>query len=200
MEEDSSSERENGQEIPGPSRKRCYPSAWMSGTESQVVNKKLKRSQSETKTESSRTMLLGSLRSRSPESRQVVEDTLPYELMVTTSQTPLEDMQPNSISSSISSVQLFSSDSDTSGYTTESSYQTASGYERLAQTSSYASIQTYYGPADFLWEIHLAIDPSATGEEVQSVHQDMRDLLINEMGLIGDTNNQAIYLIAYNYM
>ncbi|KAI8042122.1 hypothetical protein M5D96_003424 [Drosophila gunungcola] len=90
----------------------------------------------------------------------------------------------------------------TSGYTTESSYQTASGYERLPQTSSYASIRTYYGPspADFLWEIHLAIDPSATGEEIQSMHQDMRALLINEMHLIGDTNNQAIYLIAYNYM
>ncbi|XP_052853424.1 uncharacterized protein LOC128262895 [Drosophila gunungcola] len=186
MEEDSSSERGNGQEIPGPSRKRCYPSAWMSETESHVMKNKLKRSQSETKTESSKTGLLGPLRSRSQESRQVVEDT---------SQTPLA-------LATISSFQLFSSDSETSGYTTESSYQTASGYERLPQTSSYASIRTYYGPspADFLWEIHLAIDPSATGEEIQSMHQDMRALLINEMHLIGDTNNQAIYLIAYNYM
>ncbi|XP_016986012.1 uncharacterized protein LOC108049372 [Drosophila rhopaloa] len=174
--------------------------------ESMVVRKRVRRSQSEANMESSRTRLLGSVRSRSQEHPQVIGDVSPSQLghlMETSSQTPLEDMHSRTSSiSTIGSAQLSTSDSQTSGYTTESSYQTASGYERLPQTSSYASVQTYYGPppADFLREIHVAIDPSASGEEIQSVHHDLRELLTNEMGLIGGENNQAIYLIAYHYM
>ncbi|XP_017014620.2 uncharacterized protein [Drosophila takahashii] len=170
---------------------------------------KLKRSQSETNMESSRARLQGSLRSRSQESRRSTRESphIPLDpLMDISSQADLEDLPSRRSSiSTIGSAELSESDSNsesgsqTSGYTTESSYQTASGYERLPQTSSYASIQT--SPhADFLREIHVAIDTMATIEEIHSVHRDLRELLTNEMGLIGGTNGPVIYLIAYNYM
>ncbi|KAH8351852.1 hypothetical protein KR084_000210 [Drosophila pseudotakahashii] len=147
------------------------------------------------------------MRSRSQESSRVTRESPHIHLdpvMDISSQATLEELPSrrssiSTIGSAVLSESDSESDSQTSGYTTESSYQTASGYERLPQTSSYASIQTT-PPADFLREIHVAIDTLATQEEIQSVHRDLRELLTNEMGLIGGTNGPVIYLIAYNYM
>jgi len=175
----------------------------MSEMESMVNRKRLIRSQSETNTKCSRTRLLKPMRSRSQESRQVSRES-PHNqsdsLTETSSQIVLEELQSRRSSiTTIGSANLSESDSETSGYTTESSYQTAPGYERLPQTSSYASIQDST-TTDYLREIHVAIDALANQEEIQSIHRDLRELLTNEMALIRGTNGPVIYLIAYNYM
>ncbi|XP_017033917.1 uncharacterized protein [Drosophila kikkawai] len=102
------------------------------------------------------------------------------------------------------SAHLSTVESQTSGFTTESNYPTAFGYEPLTSgsSSSFGSIQTLYGPppTNFLREVHVEVNPSSSGEEIQSVRRDLQELLANAMFHIGGWNNQAIYIIAYNYM
>ncbi|XP_017060980.1 uncharacterized protein LOC108101237 [Drosophila ficusphila] len=197
MEKETPSKEEN----PGSSRERNNPSECK-----MVKKKKPTRSQSEVKMQSSRTTLLGSMRSKSQESRGNTWESShnqDNQQMVTSSQIALDDINSRTSSiSTIGSAHLSPSESQTSGYTTESSYQTATGYELLPQNSSYASFETYYGPppSNFLQEVHVAIDPAASGEEIQSVRRDLRTLLTNEMDLIGASNADVVYLIAYNYM
>lgn len=104
--------------------------------------------------------------------------------------------------STTSSLPVSTTESQTSGYTTESSYRTATGYARLSESSSYASIETHFGPppSNFLREIHVAIDIPATEEEIQSIRQDLRDLLTNEITYISQNDEDVVYLIAYHYM
>lgn len=94
------------------------------------------------------------------------------------------------------------SESQISGYTTESSYRTVPGYELLSQSSSYTSSQNPYAypPADFLWETYVPIHSGATEEDIQTVHGELRELLASEMHLIRGANGPVIYLIAYSYM
>ncbi|XP_016964397.2 uncharacterized protein LOC108034121 [Drosophila biarmipes] len=172
----------------------------MSDMKSMVNRKRPLRSQSETNTKCSRAALLEPQRSRSQDSRQVTRESQPDSLREASSQSVLEEVPSRRSSiTTIGSADLSESNSETSGYTTESSYQTAPGYERLAQTSSYASVQNS-ATANYLREIHVAIDALANHEEIQSVHRDLRELLTNEMALVGGTSGPVIYLIAYNYM
>nr|XP_043069694.1 uncharacterized protein LOC108126039 [Drosophila bipectinata] len=93
-------------------------------------------------------------------------------------------------------------ESQTSGYTTESSYQTPTGYALLSESSSYASIGNHHGlpPSNFQRDIHVPIDIPPTEEETQSIHENLRDLLTTELALISQDDASVVYLIAYHYM
>lgn len=117
----------------------------------------------------------------------------------------------DSRTSSIGTAHLSTSESQTSGYTTESSYETVIGYELLTESRSYAehlaqsrsyaaSIQTNYGPTNDLSEIHVPMDPASSEEDIQTVRRDLQDLLTNLVFHLRQGRNQAIYIIAYNYM
>ncbi|EDX05471.1 uncharacterized protein LOC6732773 [Drosophila simulans] len=150
---------------------------------------RVKGTQSEISMESSRTRLLQPLRSQSQDNEIRLLSTR-SDLAMTP--WPLQSESPSESDESESE----------SGYTTESSYRTVTGYELLPQSSSYASSQNPYAaePADFLWEIYVPIHSRATAEDIQTVHGELRELLASEMHLMGGANGPVIYLIAYSYM
>ncbi|EDW57706.1 uncharacterized protein [Drosophila virilis] len=109
----------------------------------------------------------------------------------------------NSSACTIGSAELTVTDSQSSGYTTESSYQTATaGSNYSLSSTSYVSQQRPY-PGNYLHEIHVAVEANATDAHVQAIRDDLRNLLCNEVALIHEAsggNRRAIYLIAYQYM
>ncbi|XP_030561873.1 uncharacterized protein LOC115763445 [Drosophila novamexicana] len=109
----------------------------------------------------------------------------------------------NSSACTIGSAELTVTDSQSSGYTTESSYQTATaGSNYSLSSTSYISQQRPY-PGNYLHEIHVAVEANTTDAHVQAIRDDLRNLLCNEVALIHEAsggNRQAIYLIAYQYM
>ncbi|XP_064539049.1 uncharacterized protein LOC135428858 [Drosophila montana] len=109
----------------------------------------------------------------------------------------------NSSACTIGSAELMVTDSQSSGYTTESSYQTATaGSNYSLSSTSYVSQQRPY-PGNYLHEIHVAVEANATDVHVEAIRNDLRNLLCNEVALIHEASGgmrQAIYLIAYQYM
>ncbi|EDW04977.1 GH22501 [Drosophila grimshawi] len=103
-------------------------------------------------------------------------------------------------STSSVSARLTTTESQSSGYTTESSYQTA-----LA-VSDFTLGDSFYSPPNLmghLEEIHVRVPFNATVAQIQKISADLRNLLSNELTLIqeaSDGNRQAIYIIAYRYM
>lgn len=180
-------------------RRKSYPCEWRS-----ELNRPLRRNEDITPRRSQSESNL-----ESNETRGLVALESPNQQGSETNRTSSEESGDTSYLraldarySTTSSLPISTTESQTSGYTTESSYRTATGYARLSESSSYASIETHFGPppSNFLREIHIAIDIPATDEEIQSMRQDLRDLLANEITHIGQNDEDVVYLIAYHYM
>lgn len=106
--------------------------------------------------------------------------------------------------SSIGSARL--TESQTSGYTTESSYQTAAARD---STLTYSNYDESYRRAlhsvgnNQIEEIHVGLDGIASGDQIQAIYHELRNLLSNEIELIrvlSDGNREAVYVIAYSLM
>lgn len=108
----------------------------------------------------------------------------------------------NGSASTIGSAGHLLTDSRSSGYTTESSYRTATGSNFSLDSSIYLSTRRR-SANNHIQEIHVGLEPNATESQVQAIRDDLRSLLSNEVSLIYDTSGgsrQAVYLIAYQYM
>ncbi|KAM8714998.1 hypothetical protein ACLKA7_002101 [Drosophila subpalustris] len=109
-----------------------------------------------------------------------------------------EDVSCCSSISTIGSARL--TESQTSGYTTESSYQTATAGSTSSFLSQPLDLTTAH---NYLREIHVRVETSATNHQIQEIRSDLRSLLSNEVALISlasGGSRQAVYLIAYTFM
>ncbi|TDG45212.1 hypothetical protein AWZ03_008367 [Drosophila navojoa] len=109
----------------------------------------------------------------------------------------------NGSASTIGSAGHLLTDSHSSGYTTESSYQTATAGSSFSLDSSIYLSRRLRGADNYIQEIHVGLEPNATESQVQAIRDDLRSLLRNEVSLIHDTSGgsrRAVYLIAYQYM
>lgn len=104
---------------------------------------------------------------------------------------------------SIGSVQL--SGSQTSGFTTESSYQTAiardSNMSFSDYTDSYRRVLHTTSSDNCLREIHVSHDSIASFDQIEAINLELRSLLSNEIELIREVSGgsrQAVYVIAYS--
>lgn len=99
-------------------------------------------------------------------------------------------------------------ESQTSGYTTESSYQTATERESNLTYNIYDDTYHHSLPSmlisnNQLQEIHVSIDGIASVAQIQAVYESLRNLLSNEIELIrvlSDGSRDAVYVIAYSLM
>ncbi|XP_017835053.1 uncharacterized protein LOC108594400 [Drosophila busckii] len=110
------------------------------------------------------------------------------------------DSSSSSSISSIGTAHLTHTESQDSGYTTESSYQTATDSSFSLGTGS--PLPAVDG-AQFLHEIHVSIDSNAAEATVETISNDLSSLLSNEVEhivLSSAGQRSAIYLIAYRFM
>lgn len=109
----------------------------------------------------------------------------------------------NGSESTIGSAELTVTDSHSSGYTTETSYRTATaGSIYSLGNSTYQRIRRH-NVENYIREIHVGVEANATEAQIQAIRDDLRDLLSNEVDLIHETSGgsrRAVYLIAYQYM
>ncbi|XP_022223159.1 uncharacterized protein LOC111074616 [Drosophila obscura] len=193
----------------GSSQRNNYPSEWTDEMKAALeIKLEPRRTPSETSMQPSYTSHHSSSRSQ-PDEREEANESLHSEDLMGSSSRHSADQLATSRTSSISTIgsaHLPTTDPQTSDYTTESSYRTESEDDSSLDSDSYGSAQTSFGraPTNFLREIHVAIDPTATAAQVESVRRDLRQLLACEMGMIRHSaargSGEVIYLIAYHYM
>lgn len=106
---------------------------------------------------------------------------------------------------SIGSVRL--SGSQTSGFTTESSYQTAIARDSNMSFSNYADsnrrILHTTSRDNSLREIHVSHETIASVDQIEVINIELRSVLSNEIEFIREVSGgsrQAVYVIAYSLM
>lgn len=98
-------------------------------------------------------------------------------------------------------------ESQTSGYTTESSYQTATERDSTLTYSiyddTYRRMEGMLISNNQLQEIHVSIGATESIAQTQAIYESLQNLLSNEIELIrvlSDGSREAVYVIAYSLM
>lgn len=113
-----------------------------------------------------------------------------------------------SCASSINSIgSVLLSGSQSSGFSTESSYQTAIARESNMSFSNYADsyrrVMHTTSSDNCLREIHVSHDSIPSVDQIEAINLELRSLLTNEIQVIHELSGgtrQAVYVIAYSLM